>query len=80
LRIGVKRDAAGKFVAHAWLEKDGRTLIGGGAHKSYCPMPPLSGLERHVPPELSEENAIREQIDPTLTQRNTELMGTRRLD
>ncbi|PXY32791.1 hypothetical protein BAY60_07205 [Prauserella muralis] len=26
LRIGVKRDAAGEFSAHSWLEIDGRTL------------------------------------------------------
>jgi hypothetical protein len=26
LRIGVRRDQAGEFVAHSWLEVDGRTL------------------------------------------------------
>ena len=26
LRIGVRRDASGEFMAHSWLEIDGRTL------------------------------------------------------
>lgn len=29
LRIGVSADAKGEFAAHAWLEQDGRVLIGG---------------------------------------------------
>jgi hypothetical protein len=45
LRIGVKRDTDGKFIAHAWLEKDGIILIGGAGHRSYAPMPGLNGLE-----------------------------------
>ena len=45
LRIGVKRDTDGKFIAHAWLEKDGNILIGGEGHGSYAPMPGLNGLE-----------------------------------
>jgi Transglutaminase-like superfamily len=45
LRIGVTRDSAGKFIAHAWLEKDGVILIGGAAHHNYTPMPALNGLE-----------------------------------
>jgi hypothetical protein len=45
LRIGVTRDATGEFVAHAWLEKDGVVLIGGGGHTSYTPMPALNGLD-----------------------------------
>jgi Transglutaminase-like superfamily len=28
LRIGVARTASGKFLAHAWIEKEGRMLIG----------------------------------------------------
>ena|SRR5581483_3522411 len=31
LRLGVNRDAAGEFSAHAWLEQDGTVLIGGDA-------------------------------------------------
>jgi hypothetical protein len=45
LRIGVTRDGNGKFVAHAWLEKEGAILIGGTWSKSYTPMPVLNGLE-----------------------------------
>jgi len=45
LRIGVARNSQGKFVAHAWLEKDGAVLIGGAWHKNYAPMPVLNGLE-----------------------------------
>ena len=29
LKIGVSADATGEFAAHAWLEQDGRVLIGG---------------------------------------------------
>lgn len=29
LKIGVSADASGEFAAHAWLEQDGRVLIGG---------------------------------------------------
>jgi hypothetical protein len=45
LRIGVTRDSNGKFVAHAWLEKQGAILIGGDSAKDYTPMPALKGLE-----------------------------------
>lgn len=45
LRIGVTRDRAGGFVAHAWLERDGVVLIGGPEHIRYTPMPALNGLE-----------------------------------
>jgi Transglutaminase-like superfamily len=46
LRIGVRRDAEGKFAGHAWLEHEGVVLIGGNCHSSYAPMPVLRGLER----------------------------------
>jgi hypothetical protein len=29
LQLGVARDEAGKFIAHAWIECDGRIVIGG---------------------------------------------------
>jgi len=45
LRIGVTRDSDGKFVAHAWLEKQGTILIGGGPSEHYTAMPALKGLE-----------------------------------
>ena len=45
LRIGVSRNLDGKFIAHAWLEKEGTVLIGGALHKDYAPMPVLNGLK-----------------------------------
>jgi hypothetical protein len=29
LRIGIKRDAAGQFTSHAWLEQNGCAVLGG---------------------------------------------------
>jgi transglutaminase superfamily protein len=48
LRIGVTRDDAGEFVAHAWLEKDDEVVIGelGEELQRYIPFPTLKGLER----------------------------------
>jgi Transglutaminase-like superfamily len=48
LRIGVTRDDAGEFVAHAWLEKDDEVVIGelGEELQRYTPFPTLRGLER----------------------------------
>ena len=45
LRIGVRRESDGAFIAHAWLEKDGGILIGEADHKSYSPMPVLNVLK-----------------------------------
>ena len=45
LRIGVMRDGSGKFIAHAWLEKDGRILIGEAHRQGYNPMPVLNVLK-----------------------------------
>ena len=44
LRIGVRRDPNGKFVAHAWLEQAEVILIGGSCHSDYIPMPAMNGL------------------------------------
>jgi transglutaminase superfamily protein len=38
LRIGAKRDEAGEFTAHAWLESGGRVLIGEFELQSYTPL------------------------------------------
>jgi hypothetical protein len=35
LRIGVQKTGEGTFKAHAWLEKDGRILIGGRERREY---------------------------------------------
>jgi hypothetical protein len=45
LRIGVTRDSNGKFLAHAWLERQGAVLIGGDGSSDFTPMPVLKVLE-----------------------------------
>ena len=45
LRIGVSRDSNGKFLAHAWLERQGAILIGGDGLSDFTPMPVLKVLE-----------------------------------
>ena len=47
LRIGVAKDAGGAFIAHAWLEKDDRVVLGelGPDLQRYTPFPALRGLE-----------------------------------
>ena len=35
LEVGVARDDGGALVAHAWLEQDGRIVIGGDASRSF---------------------------------------------
>lgn len=39
LRIGVERSAEGKFQAHAWVESQGRIVIGGEESRQYTPLP-----------------------------------------
>ncbi len=41
LRIGVKRDGGGAFAAHAWLEHEGRIVLGGDTEtiETYTAMP-----------------------------------------
>jgi hypothetical protein len=42
LRIGVARSETGQFEAHAWVECQGRIVIGGtNASFRYTPLPPL---------------------------------------
>jgi hypothetical protein len=41
LRLGVARGASRAFEAHAWLEADGRILIGGATRERYVPLPSL---------------------------------------
>jgi hypothetical protein len=40
LHIGVARDETEKFEAHAWLECEGRVIIGGGP-RHFVPLPPI---------------------------------------
>lgn len=42
LRIGVGRDAEAEFAAHAWLEYEGRVIIGDGGLEQFTP---LAGIE-----------------------------------
>jgi hypothetical protein len=42
LRLGVGRDAAGRFAAHAWLERDGRIVIGAAPVAQFTPLPAFS--------------------------------------
>lgn len=51
LRIGVRKDERGKFGAHAWVESEGRVVIGGEAlSEGFVPLP---SAERTT--ELSDE-------------------------
>jgi hypothetical protein len=78
LRIGVKRSADGKFAGHAWLEKDGHILIGGGAHRAtYIPMPMLNGLELHGALEAQQDLAIQWFNDRPSTPHDAGLKPTR---
>jgi hypothetical protein len=43
LRIGVVRSAEGEFEAHAWVESDGRVVIGGYELERYTPLATLEG-------------------------------------
>lgn len=38
LRIGVARTASGEFLAHAWIEKEGRVLVGEFKPGSFQPL------------------------------------------
>jgi hypothetical protein len=41
LRLGVARRPDGAFAAHAWLEREGRVLLGGAVTERYAPLPPV---------------------------------------
>jgi len=41
VRLGVSRDAAGGFEAHAWLERAGAVMLGGPDISRFAPLPPL---------------------------------------
>ncbi len=42
LRIGVNRDSRGAFEAHAWLEYNGKTVVGELESATFTPLPPLA--------------------------------------
>lgn len=43
LRLGVGRDAQGQFQAHAWVENNGRVIIGDSELESYRTLPAMDG-------------------------------------
>lgn len=44
IRIGVRRDAEGSFEAHAWVESEGRILVGAQTDPSrFVPLSPMRG-------------------------------------
>jgi hypothetical protein len=43
LRLGVALDRGGSFRAHAWLESEGRIVVGGPAVEQYTPLLPPGG-------------------------------------
>jgi hypothetical protein len=43
LRIGVSRDGAGRLAAHAWIECEGRMVIGGEIAEDFTTLPALEG-------------------------------------
>ena len=49
LRIGVTRNEKGKFLGHAWLEREGTVIIGGDALKEqhYTPLLAMDHLGSH---------------------------------
>jgi Transglutaminase-like superfamily len=48
LRLGVRRSDTGAFAAHAWLEREGNVVVGGGPAEiaSYTPLPEMEHLIR----------------------------------
>jgi hypothetical protein len=38
LKIGASRDKAGEFAAHAWLESEGRVVVGDFELERYVPL------------------------------------------
>lgn len=39
LRIGVARDRSGAFTAHAWIEQEGRVIVGERGYREFTPLP-----------------------------------------
>lgn len=43
LRIGVSRGEGGRLQAHAWVESQGKIVVGSGARSHYTPLAALEG-------------------------------------
>lgn len=39
LRLGVARNSDGQFQAHAWIESEGKIVVGGSGASAYTPLP-----------------------------------------
>lgn len=46
LCLGVARPSKGEFYAHAWIERDGRVLIGGAQSAKFTRLPSLTSTVR----------------------------------
>jgi transglutaminase superfamily protein len=77
LRIGVRRGADGQFAGHAWLEKDGKVLIGGEHRGTYIPMPSLNGLDPHTASGTESDPAFRWPVDHVSTRHDAKPITTR---
>src|SRR3989442_1559102 len=44
VRIGVARDADGPLHAHAWVESEGRIVVGGAERPGFSPLPRLEEM------------------------------------
>jgi hypothetical protein len=50
IRFGVARDGGGKFIAHAWVEADGRIVLGGvTSPQRYAAFPAVAVSRRTEP-------------------------------
>ncbi len=47
LALGVSRDEESQFIAHAWLEIDGRVIIGGGERDRYTRLTNKQNVEKN---------------------------------
>jgi hypothetical protein len=59
LRIGVGKDAKGRFQAHAWVENGGKVMIGDRDLESYTPFRHLSGFDVQTEGTLSSTDCGR---------------------
>jgi hypothetical protein len=50
LKLGVAKTPAGELAAHAWIEEDGRVLIGGPESARFVPLLPEHRIGADAPP------------------------------
>jgi hypothetical protein len=59
LRIGVARDASGKFIAHAWVEVAGRIMVGRRKEMRFTDLPDLGQKLGGAPRETATVDGSR---------------------